>query len=143
MSADAVRYLFAHGGKQPDSQGPVPTQLLTLGAGVFAAGALIFTARNFTLSRRTVELTRQTFELTEQGQVTERYTRASERLGSDKLDVQIGSIYGLERIRRTISRGVPGSTAALCLCLLHGSGGVRLPSLAAEIADHAGSVNAP
>jgi hypothetical protein len=48
----------------------VRTQLLTLGAGVFAAGALIFTARNFTLSRRTVELTRQTFELTEQGQVT-------------------------------------------------------------------------
>jgi hypothetical protein len=40
----------------------VRTQLLTLGAGLFAAGALIFTARNFTLSRRT-------FDLTEQGQV--------------------------------------------------------------------------
>jgi len=31
----------------------VRTQLLTLGAGVFAAGALVYTARNFTLSRST------------------------------------------------------------------------------------------
>ena len=83
----------------------VRTQLLTLGAGVFAAGALIYTARNFALARgaleetrRTVELTRRTVELTEQGQVTDRYTKAIEQLGSDKLDVRIGGIYALERI---------------------------------------------
>src|SRR5271169_4273357 len=46
-------------------------RLLTLGAGLFAAGALVFTARNFTLSR--------------EGQVTDRYTKAIEQLGSDKL----------------------------------------------------------
>jgi hypothetical protein len=66
-------------------------RLLTLGAGLLAAGALLFTARSFTLSRRT-------FELTEQGQVTDRYTKAIEQLGSDKLDVRIGGIYALERI---------------------------------------------
>jgi hypothetical protein len=86
-------------------------RLLTLGAGIFAAGALIFTARNFTLarhqlevSRQTIELTdqaqRRTLELTEQGQVTDRYTKAIEQLGSDKLDVRIGGIYALERIAR-------------------------------------------
>jgi hypothetical protein len=69
-------------------------RLLTLGAGLFAAGALVFTARNFTLSRRT-------FELTEQGQVTDRYTKAVEQLGSDKLDVRIGGIYALERVGAT------------------------------------------
>jgi hypothetical protein len=68
-------------------------RLLTLGAGLFAAGALIFTARNYTLSRRT-------FGLTEQGQVTDRYTKAVEQLGSDKLDVRIGGIYALERVAR-------------------------------------------
>jgi uncharacterized protein YjbI with pentapeptide repeats len=68
-------------------------RLLTLGAGLFAAGALVFTARNFTLSRRTLELT-------EQGQVTDRYTKAIEQLGSDKLDVRIGGIYALERVAR-------------------------------------------
>lgn len=66
-------------------------RLLTLGAGLFAAGALVFTARNFTLSRRTLELT-------EQGQVTYRYTKAVEQLGSEKLDVRIGGIYALERV---------------------------------------------
>ncbi len=75
-------------------------RLLTLVAGLFAAGALVFTALNFTLSRRT-------FELTEQGQVTDRYTKAIEQLGSDKLDVRIGGIYALERIARDSAKDHP------------------------------------
>jgi hypothetical protein len=75
-------------------------RLLTLGAGLLAAGALLFTAWSFTLSRRT-------FELTEQGQVTDRYTRAIEQLGSDKLDVRIGGIYALERIARDSAKDHP------------------------------------
>jgi hypothetical protein len=78
----------------------VRTQLLTLGAGVFAAGALIFTARNFTLSRRT-------YDLTEQGQVTDGYTKAIEQLGSGKLDVAIGGVYALERVARDSARDHP------------------------------------
>jgi uncharacterized protein YjbI with pentapeptide repeats len=70
---------------------------LTAVAGLFAAGALVFTALNFSLSRRT-------FELTEQGQVTDRYTKAVEQLGSDKLDVRIGGIYALERVARDSAR---------------------------------------
>ena len=65
-------------------------RLLTLGAGLLAAGALLFTARNFTLSR--------------EGQVTDRYTKAIEQLGSDKLDVRIGGIYALERVARDSAR---------------------------------------
>ena len=68
-------------------------RLLALGAGLFAAGALLFTARNFTLSR--------------EGQVTERYTKAIEQLGSDKLDVRIGGIYALERVARDSARDHP------------------------------------
>jgi hypothetical protein len=64
----------------------VRTQLLTLAAGVFVAGALWFTAQNYRLSR--------------QGQVTDRYTKAVEQLGSGMLDVRIGAIYALERIAR-------------------------------------------
>ena len=75
-------------------------RLLTLGAGLFAAGALVFTARNFTVSRRTLHLT-------EQGQVTDRYTKAIEQLGSDKLDVRIGGIYALERIAGDSARDHP------------------------------------
>ena len=61
-------------------------RLLTIAAGLFAVGALVYTARNFTLSR--------------EGQVTDRYTKAIEQLGSDKLDVRIGGIYALERVAR-------------------------------------------
>jgi Pentapeptide repeats (8 copies) len=64
----------------------VRTQLLTLGAGLGALGALVFTSQNYLLSR--------------QGQVTDRYSRAIEQLGSDKLDVRIGGIYALERVAR-------------------------------------------
>jgi aspartyl-tRNA synthetase len=39
----------------------------------------VYTARNFTLSR--------------EGQVTDRYTKAIEQLGSDKPDVRTGGIY--------------------------------------------------
>jgi uncharacterized protein YjbI with pentapeptide repeats len=127
------------------------TQLLTLGAGVFAAGALAFTALNFRLSRQQFEQSRRQFvdqleqsrqqfaeqtelsrrqfteqlelsrsaaqdsadaarrtlELTEQGQVTDRFTKAVEQLGSDKLDIRIGGIYGLERIAGDSARDHP------------------------------------
>lgn len=80
------------------------SRLLTLGAGLLAAAALVFTALNFSLLRRNSEQAdqwqRRTHELTEQGQVTDRYTKAIEQLGSDKLDVRIGGIYALERVAR-------------------------------------------
>ena len=85
--------------------------LLTLGAGLAAVAALVFTALNFSLLRRNSEQAdqwqRRTHELTEQGQVTDRYTKAIEQLGSDKLDVRIGGIYALERIARDSARDHP------------------------------------
>jgi uncharacterized protein YjbI with pentapeptide repeats len=68
-------------------------RLLTLSAGLVALVALIFTARTFHLSR--------------EGQVTDRYTKAVEQLGSDKLDVRIGGIYALERIARDSAKDHP------------------------------------
>ena len=68
-------------------------RLLTLVAGLVAVVALVFTARTFHMSR--------------EGQVTDRYTKAIEQLGSDKLDVRIGGIYALERIARDSKRDHP------------------------------------
>jgi hypothetical protein len=82
-------------------------RLLTLGAGLFAAGALIFTARNSLFAQRTAQAVQRTVELTEQGQVTDRYTKAIEQLGSDKLDVCIGGIYALEGVARDSARDRP------------------------------------
>lgn len=66
---------------------------LTLAAGILAAGALYFTHRNYGLSR--------------EGQVTDRYTKAIEQLGSDKIDVRIGGIFALERIALDSARDHP------------------------------------
>jgi hypothetical protein len=63
------------------------------GAGLLAAGALVFTARNFILSR--------------EGQVTDRYTKAIEQLGSKELDVRIGGIYALEWVARDSAEDHP------------------------------------
>jgi uncharacterized protein YjbI with pentapeptide repeats len=71
----------------------VRSQLLTLGAGLFAFAALVYTARNFTLSR--------------ESQVTDRYTKAIEQLGSNETDIRIGGIYALERIAYDSARDHP------------------------------------
>lgn len=68
-------------------------RLLTLGAGLFAAGALVFTALTFNLSQRT-------FAQADRAQVTDRYTKAVEQLGSDKMDVKVGAIYSLEHVAK-------------------------------------------
>jgi hypothetical protein len=47
-----------------------------------------------------VQTGRRQLHLAQQGQVTERFTRAIDQLGSDHLDVRLGAIYALERIAR-------------------------------------------
>ena len=42
----------------------------------------------------------RTYRLAQQGQLTDRYTKAIEQLGSDKPDVRLGGIYALERIAK-------------------------------------------
>ena len=59
------------------------TILQALG-GLALLGTLYFSARTLRLNRR--------------GQLTERFTRAIEQLGSDKLAVRLGGIYALEQI---------------------------------------------
>jgi hypothetical protein len=62
-------------------------------AGLAAVGGLATAAR--------------TYWLTQQGQLSERYTKAIEQLGSDKLDVRLGGIYALERIAVDSKRDHP------------------------------------
>ena len=67
--------------------------MLTAGAGLLATGGVLFTVRKFVLSR--------------DGQVTDRYAKAIEQLGSEKLDVRIGGICALERVARDSARDHP------------------------------------
>jgi Pentapeptide repeats (8 copies) len=48
----------------------------------------------------TAFLTWQQLQVGREGQITERFTRAIDQIGSERLDVRIGGIYALERIAR-------------------------------------------
>jgi hypothetical protein len=69
----------------------VRTTLVQALAGLALLGGLFFTARTFRLGAKN-------FDLAVQEQLTDRYTKAVEQLGSDKLDVRLGGIYALERL---------------------------------------------
>src|SRR4051812_10346009 len=72
------------GSQAAAERGRIRSGLLTfLGISLAGIGA-VFTARTFALNRR--------------GQATERFTRAVDQLGSDKLDVRLGGIYALEQL---------------------------------------------
>lgn len=68
----------------------VRTMLIQALGGVALLGGLTYTAR--------------TFRLTEQGQVTDRYTRAIEQMGSSHPTVRAGGVYALERIMKDSDR---------------------------------------
>jgi hypothetical protein len=62
------------------------------------AGGVLLLGAYFTW--RQVQTTRQQLHVAEQGQLTERFTRAVDQLGADRLDLRLGGIYALERIAR-------------------------------------------
>jgi uncharacterized protein YjbI with pentapeptide repeats len=56
------------------------------------------------LTWRRVAATEQQVEVAREEQITERFTRAIDQLGSEKLEVRLGGIYALERIARDSER---------------------------------------
>jgi len=62
------------------------TGMVALLAAIGAAGGLAYTAR--------------TYRLTREGQRTDRYSKAVEQLGDEKIEIRLGGIYALERLMR-------------------------------------------
>jgi hypothetical protein len=52
------------------------------------------------LTYRNIKIAHRNVEVAEEGKLTDRFSKAVELLGSDKLDVRLGGIYALERIAR-------------------------------------------
>jgi hypothetical protein len=66
-------------------------------AGVAGAVGIFFTWRGQERNQRN---TQEELRLTRQGQITERFTRAIDQLGSKNVEIRLGGIYALERIAR-------------------------------------------
>jgi hypothetical protein len=118
--------LYRHTGTAKDAKLKAITDTRTaLLAGLIGVGALL----TFWLNSRVYRITARTLEVTEQGHITERYTKAIEQLGSDKLDVRLGGIYALERIARDSERDHPTVVEVLSAFVREGSRrqGTRIP----------------
>ncbi|MGW6730216.1 pentapeptide repeat-containing protein [Nocardia sp. NPDC055029] len=76
------------------------SKVAALATAATAIAALWFTGQS-------LQSTEQQYALSEQAQVTERFTKAVEQLGSDKPDVRLGSIYSLERLGRDSPQDQP------------------------------------
>jgi hypothetical protein len=50
---------------------------------------------------RSLAVTNRTYRLSQQGQLTDRYSKAIEQLGDEKLDIRLGGLYALERLAET------------------------------------------
>jgi uncharacterized protein YjbI with pentapeptide repeats len=74
------------GTDQAEEIGRVRTALLATLAGLIAIIGAVFTGLSYRLNQA--------------GQITERFTRAIDQIGSRELDVRLGGIYALERIAR-------------------------------------------
>lgn len=82
-----------HGTDLAAAADAVRGRTLAVATGIAALFAVYFSARNADTAR--------------QGHVTDRFSKAIEQLGSDKLDVRLGGIYALERIARDSARDHP------------------------------------
>jgi len=78
---------------QIDLENKCRATLAQILGGMFVLGGLFFTWH-------TVRSTWESVDLARQGQITERFARGIELLGSEKLEVRLGGIYALERIAR-------------------------------------------
>jgi len=61
---------------------------------------LYATFKNVKIAQDNHKVALDNLRVTEEGKLTERFSKAVELLGSDKLDVRLGGIYALERIAR-------------------------------------------
>jgi hypothetical protein len=74
----------------------------TLAAGTILLGQFIVAGLNLAATDRNIELSRtiamQKADSDREGQITERFTRAVDQLGSETLAIRLGGIFALERI---------------------------------------------
>ena len=66
--------------------------------GILAIIGITLAHRRIRALERQVQIGQEQLLVAQEGQITERFTRAIEQLGSDRMEVRLGGIYALERI---------------------------------------------
>ena len=74
------------------------TTIAQICGGLFLLVGLCFTGWNALIARRNMEIAQRNMRIAEDGKITDRFSKAVEQLGNDKLEIRLGGIYALERI---------------------------------------------
>jgi hypothetical protein len=106
----APHHAFNDGGDAIRAQNDVRATLLQ---GLGGLAVLIGVYLTWQQLQHNIRSSREQHALDQQGQITERFTRAIDQLGSSEVDVRIGGIYALERI----ARNSPPDRAAIATVL--------------------------
>ena len=72
--------------------------------GILAIIGIYMAHRRIRALERQVQIGQEQLQVAQEGQITERFTRAIEQLGSDKMAIRLGGIYALERIANDSDR---------------------------------------
>ncbi|WP_181448843.1 pentapeptide repeat-containing protein [Nonomuraea aridisoli] len=78
--------------------------LIQAATGLVVIGGVVFTAQGLWYTAQSLDASQQAQRTAEQGQITDRYTKAVEQLGSTKMDVRLGGMYALERLAKDSPR---------------------------------------
>jgi hypothetical protein len=68
--------------------------------GILAIIGIYMAHRRIRALERQVQIGQEQLQVAQEGQITERFTRAIQQLGSDKVAIRFGGIYALERIAK-------------------------------------------
>jgi len=91
------RYVAPH--TPADRMALIQTLAQILGA-IGLGGTLYFTGRQLAATNRSLAISRDQLATAREGQITDRFSRAVDQLGDDKLPSRLGGVYALERIAR-------------------------------------------
>ncbi|MEQ4724699.1 pentapeptide repeat-containing protein [Nonomuraea sp. B19D2] len=78
--------------------------LIQAATGLVVIGGVVFTAQGLWYTAQSLDASLQAQRTAEQGQITDRYTKAAEQLGSSKRAVRLGGLYALERLAQDSPR---------------------------------------
>lgn len=68
--------------------------------GIVLLGGLIFTYNTYRIQTEQTRLQVKQQEINQEGQFTDRFTKAVDQLGDEKLEIRLGGLYALERIAK-------------------------------------------
>jgi Pentapeptide repeats (8 copies) len=95
-------------------------------AAVSALAAVATSAVTGYATNKSLDSAREQLEVSQEGQVTDRFGRATEQLGSNAMDVRLGAIYSLERLMGDSPPDQPTVMEVLSAYVREHTAGVRI-----------------